>query len=669
MNALAPDHLADLRRSGLSDGVIGKLQFEAVPPGEIKIQGATSAYRIPYFMIDGSKNCFERWRLFPVVTHRDGSSQKYHQAPGTVPQLYLPPLCSWAIVAKSSDSLILAEGEKKAAAACARGQFAIGVSGVWCWRQRLESGERIEIPTFHEFLWRGRTVEVVPDSDAWRTEKQRDILHGFYALGQMLNSLGASLQLVKLPERGGVKVGLDDWLVAVGADWEHQWPHLERLPLDDPRLAPVASWWQRWRERQATQTALQAHDGQELELTEMAGFHTVTCLSHRVRFTFDRLADVRGGVSAELNVYQGTVELLSGVDISLKSDASQTKLAGSLNTLTATIPWKLLLQKACALVLRRHREGEPLRTLTIDTPIDSLTYQVNPFVFSQKPTVLFGDGGLGKSSLGLLCAMLVATGASVVGLSALPGKPLYLDYEDSYEVHVRRMRAIAACHPVLARADVQYQACNEPLTTLAHTLLRRIQAEGITFLVLDSLAAATGGDAGAESATKVFRAIRALGVGALVLAHVPKSPIEGQEPSIYGSVFHRNFSRSTWELRKEQEVGADVSILGLFNRKSNLSRLHLPIGLKVTQNADNTLMQYEPFDLNEAVELAKALPAPAQIRNFLEDGTPRTAKQIAEGTGLKLSTVTSALSREKGRKWQMIGGAGQDTLWCVLGAK
>src|SRR4029077_952723 len=124
-------------------------------------------------------------------------------------------------------------------------------------------------------------------------------------------------------------------------------------------------------------------------------------------------------------------------------------------------------------VLRRHREGEPLRTLTIDTPIDSLTYQVNPFVFSQKPTVLFGDGGLGKSSLGLLCAMLVATGASVVGLSALPGMRLYLDYEDSYEVQVPRRRAIAPCHPVLARADVQYQACNEPLTTLAHTLLRR----------------------------------------------------------------------------------------------------------------------------------------------------------------------------------------------------
>ena len=82
--------------------------------------------------------------------------------------------------------------------------------------------------------------------------------------------------------------------------------------------------------------------------------------------------------------------------------------------------------------------------------------------------------------------------------------------------------------------------------------------------MLDSLAAATGGDAGAEAATKVFRAIRSLHIGALIIAHIPKSPGEGQEPSIYGSVFHKNFARATWELRKEQEVDSDTSILGLF---------------------------------------------------------------------------------------------------------
>ena len=60
-----------------------------------------------------------------------------------------------------------------------------------------------------------------------------------------------------------------------------------------------------------------------------------------------------------------------------------------------------------------------------------------------------------------------------------------------------------------------------------------------------------------------------LNCGALVLAHIPKTNEQQQEAGIYGSVFYKNFARSTWELKKEQEVGADESVLGLFNRKSN----------------------------------------------------------------------------------------------------
>lgn len=110
----------------------------------------------------------------------------------------------------------------------------------------------------------------------------------------------------------------------------------------------------------------------------------------------------------------------------------------------------------------------------------------------------------------------------------------------------------------IPKTIVRYQACTNPLLTVPHELLRRIQAEGITFVVLDSLAASTGGDAGAEAATKVFRAIRILNVGTLVLAHIPKPNGEGQAPSIYGSVFNKNSPRSTWEIRKEQAIERHV---------------------------------------------------------------------------------------------------------------
>ena len=113
-------------------------------------------------------------------------------------------------------------------------------------------------------------------------------------------------------------------------------------------------------------------------------------------------------------------------------------------------------------------------------------------------------------------------------------------------------------------------------------------------------------------------------------------------------------------------LGDDIAIVGLFNRKSNLSRLHHPIGLKVTQNSENTRMTYESFDLSQAGELATALPLPNRIRNLLEsNGMPRPSKEIADELGAALPTVKAVLSKHKGMKWHMIG-EGRETKWTVL---
>ena len=213
---------------------------------------------------------------------------------------------------------------------------------------------------------------------------------------------------------------------------------------------------------------------------------------------------------------------------------------------------------------------------------------------------------------------------------------LYLDYEDDADVHVRRLQALLRGHPELTGATIHYQRCTEPLSRLTYGLARLIQCEGITFVILDSIMAATGGDSSAKAATKLFAALRTLDTTTLALGHVPKSMAEGQDhQTVYGSVFHQNYARSVFEIQKRQEVGEDGAILALIHRKSNLSRLHHPIGLRMFQNAESTEIRYEPCDLNHVVEMAKALPAAAQIRNLLDDGRPRDAKHIAEETGLE----------------------------------
>jgi hypothetical protein len=96
-------------------------------------------------------------------------------------------------------------------------------------------------------------------------------------------------------------------------------------------------------------------------------------------------------------------------------------------------------------------------------------------------------------------------------------------------------------------------------------------------------------------------------------------------------------------------------ILGLIHRKANLSRLHAPIGLKVTQNPEGTTIQFEAFDLRHAADLERALPLANRIRNLLEDGERRSAKQIAEQLDARLASVKSTLSKHNGRKWHRVG--------------
>ena len=267
MRSLASIHVDDLHASGLSDETITLLQVEAVRPHDIKLARVTSAYKIPYFDLAGQKNCFERWKLFPPITTPDGHTRKYHQEAGTAPHLYLPPVCNWQRVASDARvPLLLTEGEKKSAAGCQRGLFCLGIGGVWNWRVKLDSGERLVIPTIDLFQWTKRPVRLIPDSDVWWSDKF-PALCGFFALGYELLQRGAVVHFLKLPDQGGAKVGLDDWLrLQPGEDWGK---HLELIALDNTaHLGAVIAWHQRWRDKQLTQqhaAAAQADTGPILD--------------------------------------------------------------------------------------------------------------------------------------------------------------------------------------------------------------------------------------------------------------------------------------------------------------------------------------------------------------------------------------------------------------------
>jgi len=396
---LTAEHKEDLHASGLSDLTIATLLYESVCPADIPVRAAGSAYRLPYFNLDGSINCFARLKLFPAVSDGRGHTQKYWQPSGSTPGLYAPPLLNWAAVAKDpSTTLVITEGEKKAAAGCQAGLTTAGVGGVWNWTSTLDSGARLVLPLLDDFQWPARPVLICPDSDAWREGKEQHILSGFFALAKDLQSRGAFVQFVMLPDLHGAKTGLDDWLKEPGNTVEHAWPQLPRLALDHARFRALTAWWQGWKEKQATQEALKSRHADEPVVDATGGVYTVTFPTYHTRFILTRLHESSRAVTAELAVLIETVEVSSGVTLSLTSDSSREQICKSLKAIESRLPWKVLIQKACAAVLKRHRTGEPLITLSTARPVEHVSFLVNPFLYQRKITVIFGDGGLGKST-------------------------------------------------------------------------------------------------------------------------------------------------------------------------------------------------------------------------------------------------------------------------------
>jgi hypothetical protein len=233
---------------------------------------------------------------------------------------------------------------------------------------------------------------------------------------------------------------------------------------------------------------------------------------------------------------------------------------------------------------------------------------------------------------------------------------LYLDYESEASDLINRANRLRRGHFKFASSEPCYRRCHIPLVDDLPALQCHIAEKNIKFVVIDSLAAACGAELErAETAIRFFSALRSLRVASLILAHVAKN---SEEKSIYGSVFFSNFSRSVWELKKVQEAGDRNIRVGLYHRKSNLSLLERPIGLKLTFS---DAVHIEPLDLTAVPDLVGALPAKERIQAVLKGGL-KTAKEVAEETGIGLATVKARLSEGKGT-WSIKVG---NELWGLI---
>jgi hypothetical protein len=153
---LAPQHLADLRQSGLSDLSVVRGRFHSIESVTKKGEGADDVVArrlnwkgggmtlgpclvIPFFALDGSPTDFARLRPDrPLMGKRqDGTDRlrKYEQPRAVPVRVYFFPGVA-ELIALPAEPLVIVEGEKKAARGVQDGFACIGLTGVQCWSAR-----------------------------------------------------------------------------------------------------------------------------------------------------------------------------------------------------------------------------------------------------------------------------------------------------------------------------------------------------------------------------------------------------------------------------------------------------------------------------------------------------------------------------------------------------
>ena len=255
---LSPEHLAELRSSGLTDKTIVDGNIRTVtdpdvvarclasPGGQSFSRPLAACLALPYWNADGKplrvidpyatpqpdgKPATMTYVVMKPSTPRvgrEGKIVKYETPAGMPAEVCFMPGFAAAMRDKSA-TIIVTEGMKKGYAAAQLGLPVIALSGVWNFtkpRPHDDKGRTVGKAELHSSLaavdWSGRKVAVVFDSDA---AEKANVLMAEASLVELLNTEAVTTAMrlngdkpctafaVRLPAGDkGCKVGLDDFL-------------------------------------------------------------------------------------------------------------------------------------------------------------------------------------------------------------------------------------------------------------------------------------------------------------------------------------------------------------------------------------------------------------------------------------------------------------------------
>jgi hypothetical protein len=238
-----PNHLEDIRKSGLSDAMIVAMGIRSLTGVEIHRQiyhgeepessswRGASGYAIPYYSSAGD-TLTTRFRMtYDAATDEASSKPRYLSPVGAETHLYEPPGLDALLEAPgTSGYLIVTEGEKKAAKAVQEGFPCVALPGVAMWANSKsraidkQNGKKMNYasPVLDRLRElsdvKGRKVVILFDSDAHQKPQVNSMR--WQLLYALLFQAAYWCRILEMPQKSSAaknsKTGLDDLLVQAG---------------------------------------------------------------------------------------------------------------------------------------------------------------------------------------------------------------------------------------------------------------------------------------------------------------------------------------------------------------------------------------------------------------------------------------------------------------------
>ena len=307
-----------------------------------------------------------------------------------------------------------------------------------------------------------------------------------------------------------------------------------------------------------------------------------------------------------------------------------------------------------------HRRGEPVIELATHSVSERVGYRLMPLLQEKQATLLFGHGDTGKSWLGILAGVLVASGMPHAGLDPEPGNVLYLDYETDDDTIFERANMVSVGLNMALPSGFYYRYMSQLLAADVEALQKHVLEKEISLVVVDSAAPAVGEPESAQMTADYFRALRSLKVTSLTIAHRAKM---GKENEPFGSIFWRNLPRANFLANGVHDPGVSSFIVGLKHTKSNNGQRLKDIGLELSFSGN--AVYFNRADLRTIPEMAESVSLKGRIEVSLGMGA-KTVKELADDLGTTPATVRDKLNQYRDKAFIQLDSTSREAKWGLL---